>query len=308
MATPDLDQARAMLAAFESVGVRAVDFTFTNIKEDQNGRQEIRGYRENQSLQQARTSIPYLFAKAPERQNNIIIRPRDPQGVQLVQLDDLDAVKAGQITPLAFMVIRTSPGKDGTGNFQAWVAIEDLPIDKAAAKDLARRLRKGIGADLTASGATRIGGSINFKLKYAPDFPLVELRQVEAGRMTTPAALELAGVMAPKEEPRPPQQTIRVSPTGRPSRKKWPSYDLCVQHAPPAKGEDRPDFSRADFTWCRTAIEWGWSIQATAARLMELSEKARRDGERYAVETATNAGASVDRQPYRLKHPSGPTS
>ena len=66
-------------------------------------------------------------------------------------------------------------------------------------------------------------------------------------------------------------------------------------------GEDRPDISRADFTWCRTAIEWGWSTQATASRLLELSTKAKENGERYAVETATRAAESVERQPYRLK-------
>ncbi len=59
-------------------------------------------------------------------------------------------------------------------------------------------------------------------------------------------------------------------------------------------GEDRPDISRADFTWCRTAIEWGWGIQDTARRLMELSSKAKENGERYAtVLTASNAAASV---------------
>lgn len=66
-------------------------------------------------------------------------------------------------------------------------------------------------------------------------------------------------------------------------------------------GDDRPDISRADFTWCRTAIEWGWSAEATASRLMELSSKAKENGEAYAVLTATNAARSVDRQPYRLK-------
>jgi len=65
--------------------------------------------------------------------------------------------------------------------------------------------------------------------------------------------------------------------------------------------EDRPDISRADFTWCRTAIEWGWSEEATASRLMELSSKARENGETYARMTAHNAAVSVERQPYRLK-------
>ena len=41
--------------------------------------------------------------------------------------------------------------------------------------DFARRLRKGAGADPTASGATRIAGSQNFKEKYSPDFPYVRI-------------------------------------------------------------------------------------------------------------------------------------
>ena len=187
------------------------------------------------------------------------------------------------------MVLETSPG-----NFQAWVAVKDAP------EDLARRLRKGAGADPTASGATRISGSVNFKTKYAPEFPLVELRQVNAGNVTTPAALESAGIVAGREEPRPARAGAkRISHSGQPSRKKWPSYDFCIKFAPRTQGEDRPDISRADFTWCRTAIEWGWSTQATASRLMELSTKAQENGERYAVQTATRAAESVERQPYR---------
>ncbi len=80
---------------------------------------------------------------------------------------------------------------------------------------------------------------------------------------------------------------------GRPV-KKWPSYAFCVQHAPMSHGEDRPDISRADFTWCRTAIEWGWGVQETANRLMELSGKAKENGQGYAILTATNAAASVE--------------
>jgi hypothetical protein len=187
------------------------------------------------------------------------------------------------------MVLETSPS-----NYQAWDAVKDAP------EDLARRLRKGGGADPTASGATRISGSVNFKTKYAPEFPLVELRQVNAGNVTTPAALESAGIVAGQEEPRPPRiEAKRVSPSGRTSRKKWPSYDYCIKFAPRTQGEDRPDISRADFTWSRTAIEWGWSREATAGRLMELSTKAKENGERYAIQTATRAAESVERQPYR---------
>lgn len=57
--------------------------------------------------------------------------------------------------------------------------------------------------------------------------------------------------------------------------------------------EHRPDISRADFTWCMIAIDWGWSVTDTAARLMQLSPKARENGERYTLRTAQNAAAVV---------------
>ena len=73
-----------------------------------------------------------------------------------------------------FLSIETSPG-----NFQAWVALGSIPD-----KDFARRLRKGAGADPTASGATRVAGSLNFKDKYAPEFPRVAIREAQHGRLT----------------------------------------------------------------------------------------------------------------------------
>jgi hypothetical protein len=37
-------------------------------------------------------------------------------------------------------------------------------------REFARRVRRGAGADLSASGATKIAGSLHYKDKYAPDF------------------------------------------------------------------------------------------------------------------------------------------
>lgn len=288
-------KALAMLSAFSSVGVRTFDVTLTDIEGEKTG------FQINRPIEDLRRSIGKALSTATTDRQNYIIRPRSTFA-KLIQLDDLDAAKADRIAPYAFMTIETSPG-----NFQAWVALTDAPEDKNAVRDLARRFRKGAGADPTASGATRISGSLNFKTKYAPDFPLVELRQVEAGRTTTPAALGAAGIVAASEEPQPPRAAIRrVAPIGQSTRKRWPSYQFCVSHAPPTHGEDRPDISRADFTWCRTAIEWGWSAQATASRLLELSAKAKEMGEAYAVLTATRAAESVDRQPYRLKDAPNP--
>jgi homoserine acetyltransferase len=45
-----------------------------------------------------------------------------------------------------------------------------------------------------------------------------------------------------------------------------------------------------------TAITWGWSIEETAANLLEISTKARENGERYALMTAQNAAAAVERR------------
>jgi len=42
-----------------------------------------------------------------------------------------------------------------------------------------------------------------------------------------------------------------------------------------------------------TAITWGWSIEDTAAQLMQESSKAQENGERYALITAQNAAAAV---------------
>lgn len=285
----DAGQALAMLTAFASVGARSFDVTMTDV----NG--EKTGYQVNRSLEELRRTTGRALQAAATLQQNFIIRPRSTTAT-LIQLDDLTGAKADRITPHAFMVLETSPG-----NFQAWVAVE-----KGASEDFSRRLRKGNGpepfADLSASGATRIAGSRNFKTKYAPAFPLVAITQTNPGYITDSAMLELAGFVAAREETRPAAKAapFRISPERR-SRKAWPSYQICIQGAPRANGEDKPDISRADFTWCRTAIEWGWSREDTAERLMTLSSKAKENGEAYATATASRAAASVERQPYRAK-------
>jgi hypothetical protein len=45
-----------------------------------------------------------------------------------------------------------------------------------------------------------------------------------------------------------------------------------------------------------TAIDWGWTPEETAKRLMEESDKARENGQQYATVTATNAAAAVMRR------------
>ncbi len=78
--------------------------------------------------------------------------------------------------------------------------------------------------------------------------------------------------------------------------KAWPSYQRCVDNAPPVRGGGRPDISRADFTFCLLAIDWGWSAEETAARLMQESGTAQETGEAYALRTARNAAAAIERR------------
>lgn len=266
-----------MLDAFASVGAARFDLTFT----DAAGVKV--GFRPGRTLDGLRPALPDILRAATERRHNVIVRPR-PADAVLIQLDDLDAAAVDRVKPASFLILCTSPG-----SYQAWVAVGD------ADADFARRLRKGAGADPAASGATRVSGSLNFKTKYAPAFPRVKTVHAHLGLVVTRAGLEALGLVAPpeKREPVPPPARVSARQSGA---RRWPDYRRCVENAPPAQGGGRPDISRADFTWCLTAIDWGWGIEETAARLLEESRKAQENGETYALRTARNAAAAVERR------------
>jgi hypothetical protein len=293
MVQQQLDESLRMLDTFASVGATHFDLTHIDIDG------EKRGFRPEQSLAQAKSSMPKLFPGAAARQNNIIVRPLS-KTVHFVQLDDLDSEGLGRVGEAAFLTLETSPG-----NHQAWVAVSGLTTQEEA-KDFARRLRKGAGADHSASGATRVAGTTNYKRKYEPDFPTVRISATAPGRIVTKEQLETMGlVAAPEPEITAPAFAARTphSRTGQQSstrEKVWPDYARSLAGAPLRRDGSGPDQSMADFSWCMTAIDWGWSIEETAARLPEISEKARqrvhqlRD-EGYPLITAQNAAAAVER-------------
>ena len=271
--------ARQMLEAFQSVGADSFDLTITTLTGDKI--EFRRGVPPESLLRRLRGLLP----AAEEHQKNVIVRPAS-RSVVLVQLDDLDAARLEQLLSMAFLAFTTSPG-----NHQAWVAVNDAPDE-----DFARRLKKGAGADPTASGATRLAGSINFKPKYKPDFPRIGIALCTPGRIVTAQELTALGLVASLEDP-----PARVSPMvqPRPGRRRiWPDYRRCVEGAPRNHGDTGPDISKADFVWCRTALAWGFDLQEVDARLMEQSGKAREagQGERYALLTAENAAASLRRE------------
>ena len=268
-------EARAMLDAFASVGAVRFDVTWTDAAGDK------QRFRRGVPLAELTRAMPAIIADTTSRRHNVIVRPEGP-GVTFIQLDDLEAPALQRLAPAVFLTLETSPG-----NHQAWAALPG-PEDK----EFARRLRKGTGADATASGATRVAGSLNIKDKYAPDFPRVEIRTVQPGRRTSADELQQLGLVAPPEEfPALPPAPPRVSRGAR----RWPSYARCVEGAPLNSEETGPDISRADFVFCMTAITWGWTVEEAAERLMTESAKAKAQGMRYAELTARNAAAAVQR-------------
>src|SRR3954452_17562326 len=174
--------ARNMIDTFGSVGATRFDVTLTNAAGEKDS------FRRSVPLSDLKRTLPDMLDAAAATQRNVIVRPHSPN-ITFVQLDDLKTEQLAPLAPAVFLTLETSPG-----NFQAWVATRDRDD-----KDFARRLRKGTGADTTASGATRVAGSLNFKDKYAPNFPRVAIRAAQPGRLTTAAELEALGLVAAPE-------------------------------------------------------------------------------------------------------------
>ena len=275
----EVGQALELLQAFASVGVKAFAVTLTDIE----GQKVPKGYYSHCSLEQLRHMLGPVLQVATAQQHNIIVRPGQSERVELIQLDDLAEPELRRLGPVSLVVLQTSPG-----NGQSWLAVAD------STPDFARRMRQGTRADASASGATRISGSRNFKTKYAPHFPTIEILECHPGKVVQRVELENRELVAPLEEVTVAAPSVSFLAAGR---RKWPSYQRCVQQAPLVRGgEDRPDISRADFVWCMIALDWGWSMAATAARLMQESRKAQENGKRSALLTVQTAAAAVARR------------
>ena len=100
-------------------------------------------------------------------------------------------------------------------------------------KGFARRVRWEARADLSASGATRVAGSLNFKDKYAPDFPRVTIREVQPGHRATTAELDRLSLVAPPDEFAPMPPAPRFA-----NPRIWPSYQKALDGAPRNRAGD----------------------------------------------------------------------
>jgi hypothetical protein len=295
------DEAFRMLDVFTSVGADSFVVTKTDILQDVK-------WGKPYSASDLHKRLPAMVRTAARRRpckisdsetviagENLIIRPTG-KGVAFVQLDDLSADKLEQVRPAAFLIHATSPG-----SHQAWIAVCGLPEGKEPFKEFMRRVRKAVGGnDKSASHATRLAGTENFKVRYAPGYPVVTILETHPGRVVTPQQLEALGLVAPPE-PAPavlPLKTPRAlgrSESGR----TWPDYERCLAGAPPNREGTGPDRSMADFFFCMMSAQRGHGIEETANKLLEVSvraqQRARLHDEGYALVTAQNAAAAAER-------------
>jgi hypothetical protein len=103
--------------------------------------------------------------------------------------------------------------------------------------------------------------------------------------------LKRLGLVAPPEEFAPLREApARFAAAGG---HQWPSYAVALELAPLNRAGTAKDRSAADIGWCMTAIKRGFGIDKTAARLLEVSENAGKDGPRYAERTAGKAAQYV---------------
>jgi hypothetical protein len=291
----NLAESERMLNLFTSVGARSFVVTKTDV--DQN---KIWG--KPYSPRDLREKLPAMVRTAADRKpyysaegkmvaagENLIVRPTGPE-TAFVQLDDLTTTQLDRVRAAAFMIIATSPG-----NHQAWLSVSDAPTSGEPFKVFMRRVRKAVGGnDKSASGATRVAGTENFKVKYWPDYPTVTITHAVPGRVMTQEQLQNMGLLAEPEHVEEWVPPVRRTPT---AGRSWPDYARCLAGAPPNRSGTGPDRSLADYTFCKFAAQRGFTVEEIAAELPNVSQKAReRIANRdpgYVTKTAENGAKAA---------------
>ncbi len=210
--------------------------------------------------------LPGLLKRNEERHESLTVRPI---AHHLIQVDDCDFEMLERLKPFAFMALESSPN-----NFQAWLALPP-EVTKAERDTVRYRLLRALGtADKSASGSTRLPGSLNCKPERKQrdgSFFRVRLVHTAPNKLVPVADLEAVQLLAPEPVVKP----APVTPTKKRVPRSFPDYARCVAEAEPnADGE--PDLSIADKDWCILALGRGWSRAETEAKLMEHRDKAKR--------------------------------
>jgi hypothetical protein len=254
------DDATVAARTFESVG--AVEFGIT-IKDELT---RVVGDDDYEVVTNLDAWLDGCLRRNEAGSESFIVRPR---GGVFVQIDDVDRATIARLEPFAFLVVETS-----SDNYQVWVCLPEGTSEITRA-ELRERLVRGVGGDIGASGALRWPGSINHK----PGREGFRVRVVATnpGRTVTTDELEQAGLLAaPSRLTRQAdERSRREAGASRPSR--FPDYQRCMSD----KGGDR---SRADASFLKTAVLWGWSmgeavmeLERVSARVQEETARGRRD-------------------------------
>lgn len=267
----------AFLDTLEAVGVTVLDVSLVSCVMADGSRDSV-DYSPAVSVEFLREIVPNLIGRCGT-ELNIIVRPHGPEGVTLIQLDDLTKQLVTVASRFAFAVLSTS-----YNNFQAWLAVTD------AEADTRQRLIDWLKADKGANGAVRLPGSLNLKethFRQFGHFPVVRTVRL-VNRNVSVTVLEDAGLPPRRKLDSPPCTSQKAD-----GPKAWPDYARCLDGAPPARTHPGKDRSAADFVWSRTALQWGWSEAETVGQLQAVSEKAFQRGEKYAVMVVTGAAKSL---------------
>jgi hypothetical protein len=178
---PDLNEAFRMLDVFASCGAQS--FVVTKTELEWPGHKKLI-WGKTYPIETLREKLPAIVRtsamrhpmKLPDESEimtgeNVIIRPTG-SGVAFVQLDDLKTQEQiDRVRPAAFIIHETR-----AGNRQAWIAVSGVPEGKEEFKEFTRRVRRAVGAnDKSASHATRLAGTENWKTKYLPNPPTVTI-------------------------------------------------------------------------------------------------------------------------------------
>lgn len=254
------------MALFASVG--AVSFDVTTTEADK----KVCEFAGSLPAPHALKVVTSILEGCREHSLNVIVRPRlEPRdGVELIPLDDLRGAPVEQAEPFGFRTIETSPG-----NYQVWLAVKGAPATFAA------ELKRQLGADVGANGATRLAGSLNVKPQYFPTLPTVRLVSARPGRITDRDELIKAGLFNPAIG----AEKI-APPVGAASRRR----PLCEPSSFPP-WEASGNRSIEDYHWVHRAYELGWHFwpDKLAAQLMAVSPKAAARGIAYARLIVKNA-------------------
>jgi len=244
-----LREALVDVATFESVGVISFDVSILD------GSKKLRSYYGRVPVDGLRRMMPSLLHRCEKDMLNLIIRPRVGADRRLIQLDDLNHAAVEKLREFAFRIIETS-----LGNYQVWLCV------LGGHEETEKRLKKVAGADVGATGATRLAGLMNVKeQRRGPDrsYPRVRLIDSEARVVSVK---EIAGVLGSDEMP------PCVSTPERRSRLPMPDYQEFVNRAR-LSSTGKIDRSMIDYSWAATALSRGHSVEDVTLELDRVSLK-----------------------------------